>query len=181
MKRPAQLRARRSLRVKFTPAPSRRSCSRDSGMLANSRPCFEALLGVGEMFGISRQKCSVDWKNRVERGNGRLMTRFFFFPKTISSTTVPPIAELELGRNLNPDAIVEGNDVYFDCRVRSNPAPSRIVWTHEVRLFLSRGPSSLDENARNFSSSCSGLFPHSAGRDQRDAPERERRRHFLRR
>ncbi|KAI9552041.1 hypothetical protein GHT06_022378 [Daphnia sinensis] len=42
-----------------------------------------------------------------------------------------PIAELELGRNLKPDSIVEGNDIYFECRIKSNPAPHRFVWTHE--------------------------------------------------
>ncbi|EFX71285.1 hypothetical protein DAPPUDRAFT_60359 [Daphnia pulex] len=43
----------------------------------------------------------------------------------------PPTAELELGRNLKPDLIVEGNDVYFECRVSSNPLVQRFVWTHE--------------------------------------------------
>lgn len=42
------------------------------------------------------------------------------------------MAELELGRNLRPDSIAEGNDIYFECRVRSNPAPHRFTWTHEV-------------------------------------------------
>uniref|UniRef100_A0A0P4Y268 Sidestep protein n=1 Tax=Daphnia magna TaxID=35525 RepID=A0A0P4Y268_9CRUS len=42
-----------------------------------------------------------------------------------------PTTELELGRNLKPDSIVEGNDVYFECRIRSNPPPHRIIWTHE--------------------------------------------------
>ncbi|XP_046444783.1 hemicentin-1-like isoform X3 [Daphnia pulex] len=42
-----------------------------------------------------------------------------------------PTAELELGRNLKPDLIVEGNDVYFECRVNSNPLVQRFVWTHE--------------------------------------------------
>ncbi|KAI9559309.1 hypothetical protein GHT06_016098 [Daphnia sinensis] len=42
-----------------------------------------------------------------------------------------PTTELELGRNLKPDSIVEGNDVYFECRILSNPPPHRIIWTHE--------------------------------------------------
>ena len=46
--------------------------------------------------------------------------------------SVAPTTELELGRNLKPDAIVEGNDVYFECRIRCNPPPHRILWTHEV-------------------------------------------------
>lgn len=46
--------------------------------------------------------------------------------------SVAPTTELELGRNLKPDSIVEGNDVYFECRIRCNPPPHRILWTHEV-------------------------------------------------
>lgn len=44
------------------------------------------------------------------------------------------MAELELGRNLKADAIAEGNDVYFECRVHSNPPPHRFLWTHEVAI-----------------------------------------------
>jgi len=47
---------------------------------------------------------------------------------------VAPTAELELGRNLKPDSIAEGNDVYFECRIRSNPPPLRFLWTHEVAI-----------------------------------------------
>ena len=45
------------------------------------------------------------------------------------------MAELELGRNLKADAIAEGNDVYFECRVHSNPPPHRFLWTHEVTVY----------------------------------------------
>lgn len=50
--------------------------------------------------------------------------------------SVAPTTELELGRNLKPDSIVEGNDVYFECRIRCNPPPHRILWTHEVSGWI---------------------------------------------
>ena len=54
--------------------------------------------------------------------------------------SVAPTTELELGRNLKPDSIVEGNDVYFECRIRCNPPPLRIMWTHEVSKNSSSFP-----------------------------------------
>ena len=50
--------------------------------------------------------------------------------------SVAPTTELELCRNLKPDSIVEGNDVYFECRIRCNPPPHRILWTHEVNSLF---------------------------------------------
>ena len=43
-----------------------------------------------------------------------------------------PHAELRLGRSLNASNIKEGDDVYFECLIHSNPAPSTIVWTRHV-------------------------------------------------
>lgn len=60
----------------------------------------------------------------------------FPFPRLLFSVDAPS-AELELGRNLNADAIVEGNDVYFECRIRSNPSPTRVTWTLEVTTLAS--------------------------------------------
>ena len=41
---------------------------------------------------------------------------------------------LTLGRNIDGDAILEGNDVYLDCKVEANPAPYKVTWWHEVRI-----------------------------------------------
>ncbi|XP_039283267.1 nephrin [Nilaparvata lugens] len=41
-----------------------------------------------------------------------------------------PVLELKLGSNLNPDDIEEGDDVYFECKVHSNPGAYKVVWKH---------------------------------------------------
>jgi hypothetical protein len=42
--------------------------------------------------------------------------------------------KLELGSNLNPDDIEEGDDVYFECKVHSNPWAYKVVWKHNVSM-----------------------------------------------
>ena len=42
---------------------------------------------------------------------------------------------LRLGQNLVEDRIKQGDDVYFDCEVNSNPKTGKIVWKHNVRIF----------------------------------------------
>lgn len=44
----------------------------------------------------------------------------------------PPIVSLHFGNSLNPKNIKEGDDVYFECKVRSNPVQHRITWFHNV-------------------------------------------------
>jgi hypothetical protein len=39
---------------------------------------------------------------------------------------------LQLGNKLNPDDIKEGDDVYFECHIRSNPPENKIAWMHNV-------------------------------------------------
>ncbi|QQP35923.1 Nephrin, partial [Caligus rogercresseyi] len=34
------------------------------------------------------------------------------------------------GANLDPSNIAEGNDVYFECNISSNPPVYKIVWRH---------------------------------------------------
>ncbi|XP_063991907.1 synaptogenesis protein syg-2-like isoform X3 [Diachasmimorpha longicaudata] len=41
-----------------------------------------------------------------------------------------PILKLELGSKMNPDDIEEGDDVYFECKVRANPEAYKVVWKH---------------------------------------------------
>ncbi|CAH2045583.1 unnamed protein product, partial [Iphiclides podalirius] len=41
-----------------------------------------------------------------------------------------PLVTLTLGTTLNPHDIKEGDDVYFECNVRSNPREHRISWFH---------------------------------------------------
>ena len=42
--------------------------------------------------------------------------------------------KLELGQNLNPDDIEEGDDVYFECKVHANPWAYKVVWKHNVSM-----------------------------------------------
>ncbi|KAH9643627.1 hypothetical protein HF086_000101 [Spodoptera exigua] len=41
-----------------------------------------------------------------------------------------PVAKLELGANLDASKVVEGSDVYLDCRVRANPWHNHVYFTH---------------------------------------------------
>ena len=70
---------------------------------------------------------------------------------------VVPMLKLELGQNLNPDDIEEGDDVYFECKVHANPWAYKVVWKHNVSMsylvihtgrfiFLNRSNSKYDHN-----------------------------------
>lgn len=48
-----------------------------------------------------------------------------------------PIVNLRLGLQLGSDAIQEGKDVYFECRIKANPDIYKISWTHNVSPLLS--------------------------------------------
>ncbi|CAB4061642.1 unnamed protein product [Lepeophtheirus salmonis] len=41
---------------------------------------------------------------------------------------------LNFGANLNPNNIAEGNDVYFECNISSNPPVYKIVWRHNNKI-----------------------------------------------
>ncbi|GAB0092793.1 uncharacterized protein DMENIID0001_078290 [Sergentomyia squamirostris] len=41
-----------------------------------------------------------------------------------------PVVTLKMGSSLNPDDIKEGDDVYFECDIRSNPRPYKMSWYH---------------------------------------------------
>ncbi|XP_046971664.1 nephrin-like [Vanessa cardui] len=53
-----------------------------------------------------------------------------------------PIATLKMGSNLNPNHIKEGDDVYFECNVQSNPKANRLAWykdSQEIQHNASSG------------------------------------------
>nr|XP_053630827.1 nephrin-like [Cherax quadricarinatus] len=41
-----------------------------------------------------------------------------------------PVVGLGLGKNMNPDLIKEGDDVYFECNIEANPTFHRVDWHH---------------------------------------------------
>jgi hypothetical protein len=43
-----------------------------------------------------------------------------------------PQVSLKLGHALNASNLKEGDDVYFECQVKANPPPRRIIWKKEV-------------------------------------------------
>ena len=43
-----------------------------------------------------------------------------------------PHVEIGLGKNISPNTVYEGGDVYFDCRVKAKPRYNRITWMHNV-------------------------------------------------
>eukprot|EP00095_Tigriopus_kingsejongensis_P000751 maker-scaffold273_size229271-snap-gene-1.22 protein:Tk00751 transcript:maker-scaffold273_size229271-snap-gene-1.22-mRNA-1 annotation:"hypothetical protein SINV_11008" len=47
-----------------------------------------------------------------------------------------PSAVLSFGPSLNPKNIKEGDDVYFECHVKSNPPSYNITWRHNVSSIL---------------------------------------------
>ena len=47
-----------------------------------------------------------------------------------------PSATLLLGSSLNASNIKEGDDVYFECGVKSNPRPYKITWKHNVSQHI---------------------------------------------
>jgi hypothetical protein len=46
-----------------------------------------------------------------------------------------PVVTLKMGSSLNPDDIKEGDDVYFECMILSNPKPYKMSWFHDVSFF----------------------------------------------
>lgn len=43
-----------------------------------------------------------------------------------------PIVALNMGQTLNPEDIKEGDDVYFECKIKSNPKQYKTAWFHDV-------------------------------------------------
>ncbi|XP_055592434.1 nephrin-like [Uranotaenia lowii] len=46
------------------------------------------------------------------------------------SVHYPPVVTLQLGSTLAIDDIKEGDDIYFECKIQSNPAWRRLSWLH---------------------------------------------------
>ncbi|BES90007.1 nephrosis 1, congenital, Finnish type (nephrin) [Nesidiocoris tenuis] len=49
--------------------------------------------------------------------------------------TYVPRIKLELGSNLNPQDIEEGDDVYFECNIDANPKAYKVVWRHNNQVI----------------------------------------------
>eukprot|EP00090_Calanus_glacialis_P029736 TRINITY_DN4776_c0_g2_i1.p1 TRINITY_DN4776_c0_g2~~TRINITY_DN4776_c0_g2_i1.p1 ORF type:complete len:861 (-),score=112.71 TRINITY_DN4776_c0_g2_i1:337-2919(-) len=47
-----------------------------------------------------------------------------------------PQVSLRLGKSLDPDNLRTGNDVYFECDVRANPIPHKLIWLHKGKQLM---------------------------------------------
>lgn len=56
---------------------------------------------------------------------------FFVFLKYFSDI---PETRVRLGSSLDPEAIREGTDVYFDCIVSAHPTVYKVEWRHNVSI-----------------------------------------------
>lgn len=66
------------------------------------------------------------------------LSRFIsYLPISLSLSLADlPTLKLELGTNMNPEDIEEGDDVYFECKVNANPSAYKVVWKHNVSILL---------------------------------------------
>jgi hypothetical protein len=61
------------------------------------------------------------------------MTISGHYPRVIrTGVTDTPEAKIILGTSLNPEAIREGADVYFDCIINAHPPVYKVEWRHNV-------------------------------------------------
>ena len=47
-----------------------------------------------------------------------------------------PISNISLSPQIDESNIKEGDDVMFDCHVKSNPVINKITWRHEVSHYF---------------------------------------------
>lgn len=52
----------------------------------------------------------------------------------LNLNTDVPVVVMKFGKNLNPDDIEEGDDVYFECIIKANPSAYKVVWKLNVSL-----------------------------------------------
>ncbi|XP_075972133.1 kin of IRRE-like protein 2 isoform X2 [Anticarsia gemmatalis] len=83
------------------------------------------------------------WTPRMEQ-DGRVLTcraAHIKLEHTTIETSITlnlhyvPIVNLQLGAKLNPNDIEEGDDVYFECIVKSNPPAYKVVWEHDGQVM----------------------------------------------
>ena len=48
--------------------------------------------------------------------------------------SVAPTVSLDIGKALNLNDLEEGDDVYFECSISSNPPPYKVTWLHNVSI-----------------------------------------------
>ncbi|XP_043483231.1 synaptogenesis protein syg-2-like [Leptopilina heterotoma] len=64
------------------------------------------------------------------RGENPELAGAFLEDHFLLNVVFPPKVQLHLGSTLNAENIKEGDDVYFECKVRANPEHHKITWRH---------------------------------------------------
>ncbi|XP_014477343.1 PREDICTED: nephrin-like [Dinoponera quadriceps] len=64
------------------------------------------------------------------RGINSALKNAFLEDQLKLNVVFPPKVQLHLGSTLNAENIKEGDDVYFECKVRANPEHHKITWRH---------------------------------------------------
>ena len=60
-------------------------------------------------------------------------------PKSFSNYIIlpdPPVVSLTLGSKLDASDIKEGDDVYFECKIKSHPKVQKVTWKKDVRCLF---------------------------------------------
>ncbi|XP_058123571.1 nephrin-like [Anopheles ziemanni] len=65
------------------------------------------------------------------------------------SVVYPPIVTIQLGPTLVVDDIKEGDDVYFECHVRSNPDWKKLQWFHNDILLQYNGSARVIQSGQS--------------------------------
>ncbi|XP_050530866.1 nephrin [Daktulosphaira vitifoliae] len=60
-----------------------------------------------------------------------------------------PLLKLALGINMNPAHIIEGNDVYFECKIDANPSAYKVVWKHNGQVVQGNVKSGVIMNQKD--------------------------------
>jgi hypothetical protein len=50
----------------------------------------------------------------------------------ITDFSDPPVVSLTLGSKLDASDIKEGDDVYFECKIKSHPKVQKVTWKKDV-------------------------------------------------
>ena len=48
----------------------------------------------------------------------------------------PPRVRLQLGANIDPAFVFDGNDVFFECKIEANPKIYKVEWYKDVSISL---------------------------------------------
>ncbi|XP_011496535.1 PREDICTED: cell surface glycoprotein MUC18 [Ceratosolen solmsi marchali] len=70
------------------------------------------------------------------RGENPALSGAFLEDSFHMNVVFPPKVQLELGSTLKAENIKEGDDVYFECKVRANPEHHKITWRHNGGVLM---------------------------------------------